>query len=503
MGVMHFQVPATLAADDAEALRRAYLGGDYDHSPVPTRTSLANGLLSLRQEKDQSGFLSAPWDIPAAGRVMGSTATLMEGSKPYRFLVELARGKVNQVRSQLADWRHVGLSVPDAVEEHVRKATAAFGRAVLETDPAAAERHAGEALQLAYEAAEALVFLYTEQLFAYRRERGERFDSLLGCRFTDVPDGAAEDASRQTFTAACVPLTWGGVEAQEANYNWEASDRVVEWALQRDLVPTAGPLIDFSGRGLPDWLRTWEGDLPSLASFMSDYVETAVNRYRNRIRRWVICTGSNSSTALGLSEDDQVRLTHRLAEAALGIDQDLEVVVGISQPWGEYLTAEYFQYSPFVFADTLLRAGLPLAGFELEWHMAAAPRGTYCRDPLEASRLLDLFGVLGCPLQVALSYPSAPGRDPLADPGAIADGAGHWHGLSLLAQAEWAETFASLALAKGYVAGVTWDHLSDAAPHHFPHAGLIDAAGARKPAFDRLRIIRETFLKNPDGSMIA
>jgi hypothetical protein len=499
---MHFQVPAGLSAEDAEALHRAYLAGGYDHSPVTTRTELSGNRLTVRQDKDESGFLSVPWDIAGAGRVMGCTTTLMERVATYPLLVELARGKVNQVRSQLEEWRQGGLEISQKVEEHVRKATAAFGQAILETDVAEMERHASEGLTLAYEAAEALVSLYVEQVFAYRREHQERFDSFVGCRVAEPPDDALDDAYRLAFNAAVIPLTWRQTEPTEANYRWETADGVVAWAGDRRLRLSAGPLIDFSAYGIPEWLKPWHGDLPSLASFMCDFIETAVSRYRDRIRRWVICSDSNCATYLGLSEDDLVRLTARLAEAAWGIDQSLELVVGLAQPWGEYLATERFQYSPFVFADTLLRAGLPLAGFELEWHMGTGPRGTWCRDPLEASRLLDLFGMLGCPLQVALSYPSAVEMDAKADVEQHVGRNGNWHGLNLLAQAEWAESFASLALAKGHIAGVTWDHFSDAAPHHFPNTGLVDAAGAKKPSFDRLRMLRETHLRS-GGSVIA
>jgi hypothetical protein len=277
---------------------------------------------------------------------------------------------------------------------------------------------------------------------------------------------------------------------------------VLKWAGEQQLAVTAGALIDFSRHGIPDWLRAWEGDLPSISSYMCDYIETAVTRYRNRIRRWVLSTGSNCSLALGLSEDDLIRLTARLAEAAWGIDPNLEIVIGLAQPWGEYVAGEYFNYSPFVFADTLLRAGLPLAGFELEWHMSVSPRGSYCRDALDASRSLDLFGLLGCPIQVALSYPSSTEPDLQADPTLTAGRSGWWHGVGPVAQAEWAELFTSLSLAKGFVVGAYWDHFLDANPHRFPNAGLVDANGTPKPALDRLRFVRETYLRIPPDTLV-
>jgi hypothetical protein len=502
MGVIHFQTSGNATAEVADVLRRAYLAGDYDRSPIATRVELTDSRLTLRREQDQSSFASIPWEIAGAGLLMGNTSTLMERPAPYRLLLELARGKVNQLRSQAEDWRLGGLEIHPVVDEQIHIATKTFGKAVLEADVRESEQQSLNALAEAYGTAEALISQYSEQLFAYRRQ-ASRNDSVLACRLTEVPSAALDDAFRQTFNTAGIPLNWRVTEPGEANYNWEKTDRLLNWALERNLGVAAGPLIDFSAYGLPNWLQTWEGDLPSLASFMCDYIETTVNRYSDRIRRWVICTGSNCANSLRLSEDDLIRLTARLAEAAWGIDSNLEVAIGLAKPWGEYLASGNFNYSPFVFADTLLRAGLPLAGFEIEWHMGTSPSGSFCRDPLEASRLLDMFGMLGCPLQLSLSYPSSADRDPLADPEQMVGKTGWWHGITPLAQAEWAEAFTTLALAKGNVSGVHWAHYCDADPHRMPNGGLVDAAGNKKPSLDRLRILRETCLRDPDETRLA
>lgn len=495
MGVMHFQLPGNLSSERAEALRRTYLAGGYDHSPVPTHADLTGDRLTLRRENDESGSVTAPWEIEGAGWLMGSSATLMERAAPYRFLIEMARGKVNQVRAQVSEWKQAGLEVSPEIHERIRSATRAFGSAVLASDMNEANRLAEQALTFAYSGAADLVAYYVEQVLAFRSEQPDRVRSLLGVRLNDPPSSAIEDDCCLTFNSIGIPMTWRNMEPTESNYRWELADWTVEWAIENRFSITAGPLIDFSWHGIPSWLKPWEGDMPSLSSFMCDYIETVVNRYRGKIHRWLVCAGSNCAKALRLSEDDLIRLTARLAEAAWGIDPHLEVLVGLAQPWGEYLSGDYFNYSPFVFADTLLRAGLPLAGFELEMHMGTQPRGIWCRDPLEASRLLDLFSILGVPIQVGLSYPSSDAPDPLADPEQVIGKTGWWHGFTPQAQADWAEAFTGLALAKNHVVGVFWDHLSDSAPHRFPNAGLVDATGERKPAFDRLRMLREMYLQ--------
>src|SRR5207302_1696086 len=202
-----------------------------------------------------------------------------------------------------------------------------------------------------YQAADRLARLYAEQIFEARCQRQPRLDSALGCRLNGLPPPAVAEPFAATFNTAVVPLNWKAVEPTESQYRWEDADALFDWADRQGLRVAAGPLIDFSTYGLPDWLWLWEGDLPSLASFMCDYVETAVGRYRNRVRRWQLTAASNNAMVLKLGEDDLLWLTARLAEAALNVDHDLELVIGVSQPWGEYMAREEHTYSPFIFAD--------------------------------------------------------------------------------------------------------------------------------------------------------
>jgi hypothetical protein len=309
-----------------------------------------------------------------------------------------------------------------------------------------------------------------------------------------VPPSAA-DAVAAAVNTVSLPMSWKTVEPTESQYRWEAVDAPLAWAASKNLRIAAGPLIDFSHAGLPDWLWLWEGDLPSLSSFMCDYVETAVGRYHKAVRRWHLTAASNIADVLKLSEDDLLWLTARLAEAAWQIDPELELVIGVSQPWGEYMARAEHTYSPFVFADTLMRAGLKLAALDVEWLMGYSPRGSYCRDLLDASRVLDLYAMLGTPIQVSLGYASSAEPDTLAGPSLTAS-AGHWKdGFTPSVQADWAADFAALAVCKPFVKSAYWCQLNDAEAHQFPHCGLLDTAGKPKPALARLRQLREEHLR--------
>jgi hypothetical protein len=495
MGTMRFLLPKGAPASTARELERTCLAGGPDNMPWPTELRLSPTQLVVSRSVDESGYLLAPWSMAGAGCLMGATATLMERAAPYRLLTELARGKVNQVRCQSFDWNAGGLPLSDELQRHIDAATDAFGKAVISPADDAGTL-AQEALDLGYRAADGLVRAYVDQVFTIRHQRQPRLDTPLACRLgTAAPEGAAADAFAGAFNAVQLPLSWNQIEAEEASYQWGPSDALLDWAESRGLPVTAGPLIDFSSVMLPAWLWLWERDLPNLAGFMCKFVEAAVHRYRGRVRRWQLAAASNSASVLALTEEELLGLTYRLAEAARQVDPGLELSVGLAQPWGEYMAAADRSHSPFVFADTLIRSGLNVAALDVELVMGPDPRGSYCRDLLEASRLLDLYALLGVPLRVTLGYPAAEGADHDADP-EMTVGGGRWRdGYTPAVQAAWAEAFAALALCKPFVQGVQWCQFSDAEPHQFPHCGLLDAKGKTRPALEKLRDLRDRHLK--------
>ncbi len=492
MGTLAFELPGDLSPDDLARLRHAYVAGGQDGMPFPTRAVAVPGRLTLTRDADESGSLIAPWSIPNAGRFMVGSATLIERDRPYQLPLELARGKVNQVRSQFSDWQMGGLQTPANLTRQVRNATLAFSKAVTQANP----EQARQALYLGYQAGEALVQVYVNQLFQMRHVRQPRFDTALGCLLGPaIPSPAAAGELQAACNAVALAFPWPEVEPSEAAYHWEPYDALLDWAQAQGYLVTGGPLIDFSARGLPEWLGLWQRDLSGVAGFMCDYVETVVKRYRGRVRSWQLTAASNLADVLALGEDELLWLTVRLVEAARQVDPSLDVSIGVAQPWGEYLAAQDRIHSPFVFADTLIRSGVHLTALDLELVMGVWPRGSYCRDRLELSRLLDLYSLLGVPLQVTLGYPSAAGPDDRADPG-LETGGGAWHeGYSPENQADWTSDYAALALCKPFVRALRWAHLSDAEPHRFPHAGLIDARGNVKPALERLRELRGKHLR--------
>jgi hypothetical protein len=498
MGTMTFRIPADLPREAARELERTCLAGGPDNMPYPTEFAMQGTTITLTRDAEESGYLVAPWPIPGLGQLMGTSATLTERPAPYHLLVELARGKVNQVRCQAADWQTGGLEIGSDLQESIRQASLTFGHAVC-GEAREVNNLAQDALVQGYRAADALVQAYLGQVFQIRHQRQGQaapLDTALSTRLT--PAALLPHLTpllRGGFNRVSLPIAWHTVENEETVYHWDQVDHLLDWAEANQLDVTAGPLIDFSSAQLPAWLWLWERDVPSTATFMCRFVEAAVRRYRSRIRRWQLTAASNWANVLSLTEDELMGLTFRLGETARQVDPSLELTIGVSQPWGEYMALSDRTYSPFIFADNLIRSGLNLSALDVEVVMGVNGRGSYCRDLLELSRLLDLYALLGVPLQVTLGYPASAQPDSEADP-ELAIGAGSWRGACTPEmQAEWVSRFAALALCKPYVQAVGWTHFADQDPHVFPNGGLIDGLGQPRPALAALRELRQQHLR--------
>ncbi len=180
----------------------------------------------------------------------------------------------------------------------------------------------------------------------------------------------------------------------------------------------------------------------------------------------------------------------RTVELVRSLDPNTPALVSFDQPWAEYLRARESDFPPLHFADALVRSGLGLGGLVMEMNVGYCPGGTLPRHPLEFSRQLDIWSLLGLPLWLSLSAPSGDAADALAQH-KEAMPSSDW---SPAAQQAWIARYVPLSLAKPLVQGVLWNQLRDSQPHDFSNGGLVDHAGKSKPAVRTLAAIRHAHL---------
>jgi hypothetical protein len=461
-----------------------YLSG-ADGRVFATEIEVTGNVVTCRRSSNDSGRLHIAWPVSGFGRPVISTASLPEREEPYLLPLELARGKIAQLRDQISAWEVGGMTIPDEFRAPYQEASRKFREATAaQNQPDRMAEFARQSLERALEASEVAVSAYASQRLAARRKRSPQAPAALGCSLGQYrPPDEFGPSYRESFAAALIPVEWKHVETASGNAQWDLVDAQLDWALANRLLVFGGPLLDLSAAGMPAWLSSWGSDLPNLQSFVCDYVETAVGRYAGRIRNWNVCACANTGEAFNLSEESRLWLVARALEVVRQVDDEVQVMIRVDQPWGEYQARGGHRLAPLQFVDALLRAGIGLSAVDLEIAVGFRPRGSAPRDLLEVSRLLDLWSVLGIPLYVTLACPS---EGEVADSQAsvgIEIERGRWKvDWSESAQAEWIDGLLPVLMAKQAVVGIFWTHLADGVRHEFPHAGLMRPDGTLKPA---------------------
>jgi len=494
MGVMRFVVHPEKLLEDWPELHRAYVSG-FDGRVFATRVEVDGNIIACRRSNSESGKVHIALPIEGFGRPSISTSSLPERETPFLLALELARGRISQLRDQLAAWEMAGMAVPEEYWVLHKDAHRLFAEASAQQHrPVEASEAAWKSLNLAMQAARMLSESYTEQRLAVRRKRSARLPASLGCSLgRTVPNEEETKTYNDAFTAVRLPIEWKHIEPQEGEYDWDVHDQQVEWAGNKKLLMTAGPLLDLSPEGLPQWLWQWEHDFLNLQSFVCDFVETAVARYAGLIRNWEVSARVNSGGALALSEENRLSLVARTLEVARQVDDELKLMVRIDQPWGGYQARGQHRLSPLHFVDALIRSGVGLYGVNLEIAVGYSPRGSSPRDLLDFSRLIDLWSCLGIPLEVTLAFPSSTEPDANVNTDLEVETAQWKEGWTEESQAAWVDAYLPMLMAKQVVVGIFWSHFSDAVPHHYPHAGLVRADGTPKPALQNFVKYRQEY----------
>ncbi len=494
MGVLKFRLPSPIPEPRLAALRKSYVTG-LDRTPSRLNVEIRRDLLLCNRSTTESGRLFAPWWVEGYGTTFIGTATLGERTEPYLLSVELARGRLNDLRNQIADWKQMGLRVPDDLDRLVRESLKAFYKSALRREnPAKSVVSSQKSLALSARANDLLMETYVSQVLQNRLTAGKLPTQLTIALESDPSAAPWISKVIPSFNAVQLHSTWKTLAPTEGKHRWDDLDAQLVWATRQKLAVQAGPLIDLRPGSLPDWIWLWAGDFDSIVGMMVDVVRQAVTRYRGKIPLWHLINRPGSTDILGMSEEDQIRLTARLLQVARQADPSAQFLVGLDRPWAEWMAGSQFQLGPLHLADYLARAELGMAGLALEIAPGYSNPGSHMRDLLDFSRLLDLYALLNYPLYITIVMPSATTADPQAD-AAIHVEADQWPSPpSEATQAAIAARWIALAVAKPFVRSVAWKQLDDSSPHQYPHGGLIRPDKKPKPLLDWLKGFRAELL---------
>ena len=292
----------------------------------------------MERAETESGNLYIPWQVEGFGELTLSTASLMEREARYYLDLELARGVVNRLRNQVAEWQTAGLQLTAAVTEHVSEASAALIEAVIgQADDARRLERATKAIKTGLEAGRDLASLYTTQAFAARHEQVSRLPTMLGAVLgKDTPPERVANAYLDAANSVAVEICWRDLEPSAGKFEWDALDAQLDWCQANNLRVVAGPLLQVDARHLPDWLSLWDDDFEQMQSYTRQFIEAAVQRCQDRVQVWNCAARMNVRGSVRFTEEQTLRLVVAAIEEVRRAAQSSPAIISIDRPWAEY-----------------------------------------------------------------------------------------------------------------------------------------------------------------------
>lgn len=472
---------------DPRVWSTAYITG-IEGIPWQCHHSVSERQFTIGREIDESGKLNMVWPTNFYGNVCLSTTSLRISELEYSLPVELARGTVCRLKNQTSDWERVGLKLPPDFFPLAETAVNSLLRALTCRENDEQKRLAQQAIEASLESAELLAAAYSRQALDSRKNNEGRLSTLLGAKLTSrVSLTEQSGILDEAFNLASVSPELGQVEQASGKLDYSAFDQQVEWATARDKKICIGPLVNFRRSALPQWMILLQEGFDSVLETACMHAKRTVERYRGKAHLWNCAAGLNAVNDMRWSDEEILRMAVSVIETVRRGDDRTPVLLTIDQPWSEYLRDDSEGISPLHFADALIRADLGLSGLTLELDFDRWPNGTLPRDPIELSRLIDRWAMLGLPLMVIISSPTQ------NDTAASADQVSTWDSRHKSGNCVNPQTLVGLLLSKPSVHAVIWNNLqggNDVASN----SGLLNNNGTPTQFLKQLTAIRKNYL---------
>ena len=493
MGALCFHLPN---ADrfDPQVYETAYVTG-IEGIPWPCVSSLQGNQFIIQRDIDESGKLHIVWPTRAFGNVTLMTTSLKVDAGVYNLPLELCRGTIVRLRNQIFEWQRVGLRVAQGTIQMSDQALDGFIKAVVTRDDEQLQTAvAQEAIELALRAALELCNAFSTQMLDVRKQNENRLSTLLGLTLSPALSlSSVTDAVCTAFNMVSLPVDIAAVELSSGKRDFSHFDRQLEWAREHNLRVCCGPMIRCRPGTLPSWMVLLSEGFDTVLRAACSHAEETVSRYRGKVHLWNCGSSLNVPGELDWNDEQVLRLAVSLIQTVRRADPRSPVLLSIDQPWSEYLRKSAEGISPLHFADALIRADLGLTGLALELNLNSWPDGTLPRDPLEISRMIDRWSLLGLPLMVNLTLPS----EDLPDPQAAyqRQPVTSWRNPQQVGPIEsTTESVVRLLLAKQSVHALIFNQATDQLPHEFPHGGLWDTSGKSKLILSQIARLRQLYL---------
>ncbi len=458
---------------------------DIERVPYPMHAHIEDGLLICRTGTTDSLRVQVPWAIPGRSPSILGTSTLPSRQETYLLVLELARGRLTELRHFFQDGsaEEARPLPPQLIEAHALFVEAILNRDDTELCASLATRSLQKSLELG------------EDRLARHCDSNEAKAALadkLALNMTGLrPGEPISDWAIRNADIARVGPNWRIVNPQEDLIHWADWEMPVRLAHENGMAVHCGPLIDFSSDTLPAWLDRYQ-DITHACRAVSKYVSYVVRNLRNRVHVWHIVRRPAMAKVNNLSEEHQIKLAMEAIQAVTQNAPDAEMVIDLTSPWAEWLSHSGFELGPLHLADTLARADLGITGINLELALGYPAPGSHLREIYDIYRLIQLYSQINLPLHLDLAIPSGPdtartqrrlqrhAADPRQWPG----------GCDQTSQANLGMKVMSLAAMMPTVRSIHWSNLVDAPDQEYAESGLFSPDKKPKILANRIEEIR-------------
>lgn len=474
------------------SLDGAHLVGT-DGVPVRAEIQVVDNEIRCKPRSNDPTALSLLWQVGDVGSFQLETTRLPQREKPYNLLLELARHRLMRINTKREEWGLFDYPGMESFAKPIDAARQTFIEALkLADDPKACTDKSATALEEAVRASEDMCNFHASVFLKRRQDTGGFNGRFFGAALPSLkPDEKLRAFLKESCDFVTVPLVWRDIQPKEAATSYEAVDACIDAMLADGLAVTAGPLLNFGVRFVPDWMYIWENDFETIFEYAQQYLQQTISRYANKVSTWLIGGGLHGDNALAFSFEQIMELTRMASSVARSAAPRAKVLIDITQPWGEYYARNQQTIPPLLYADMIVQGAIPVDGFGLQFLFGVKSDGYHLRDHLQISSLIDRLANFGKPIHVsALGVPSSPAQSD----------AGHWHSnWTDQNQAEWLESVCELVLSKPYVETVCVREFFDNSGGIVPTSGLIAKDYKPRPAYDVLKQLR-TRLRMPPES---
>ncbi|MBL8880602.1 MAG: endo-1,4-beta-xylanase [Phycisphaerales bacterium] len=476
-------------------LHGAHLYG-ADGVPVRADVRYADGQIICDAKSQTPLGLSLLWPVAGVGVVQLETTRLPLRREPYHLHLELARHRLMRISLKREEWGLFDYSGMEEISASIDQARDSFVAAMeAQPDVSAVARLSDRSLEQSVLASERMSRFHASVFLGRRHQSGGFSRQFLGAAAPPVANKTALlRRAAEVIDFLRIPMTWRELQPKEQEFRYDNVDEWLKAATPAKMPMRAGPLLNFGVRSVPDWMYIWENDIDSILDYARDHVRRTVQRYAAQVNSWTVVSGLHADAVFPFTFEQIIELTRMAATVTKQTAPRCQVILDITQPFGEYYARNQRTIPPLLYADMIVQSGLPFDAFGLQFLFGIDSEGFHLRDLLQVSALIDRLAQLGKPLHITgVGVPS----QPESDAGGIAPG-GEWHGpWNEETQANWLEAFIEIAMSKPYVECVCVDALVDGPSAGVAHGGILREDLSPKLAFKRLADIRKRLQSEP------